>query len=170
MNSNKEKILAIDPGTREIGIAVFDGSELLYYAVKTIRDRSTARKILQQVATIARDMIAAYRPDCLSIEKMFIVQKSAALLILAAEEMKSVARSCGLPVYEYSPTTIRKLLCQSGAATKRDVARVIAGRYPELARHLNTRNKWEEQYYANVFDAVAVGLMRLSEGGAKTAP
>jgi crossover junction endodeoxyribonuclease RuvC len=165
----RTRILAIDPGTREIGIAVLDGTELLYFAVKTVQDRSTARKILQQVAAIGKDMIAAYRPDCLAIEKMFIVQKSAALLILAAEEMKSVARSSGLPVYEYAPTTIRKFLCQSGAATKRDVASVVAGRYPELARHLNTRNKWEEQYYANVFDAVAVGLMCRHEGAAETA-
>ena len=39
------------------------------------------------------------------IKKMFIIQKSAALLSLATEEMKSVARSCGLPVYEYAPTS-----------------------------------------------------------------
>src|SRR5438132_715309 len=100
---------------------------------------------------------------------MFIIQKSAALLSVTAEEMKSVARSCGVEVYEYAPSTIRKFICQSGAAKKREVAKVIAGRYPELARHLNTRNKWDEGYYANIFDAVAVGLMCHSEIAAKLA-
>src|SRR5258708_3675926 len=116
------RILAVDPGTKQIGIAILADTELIFYCVKTVRDRSTARKILEQVASLAKEMIAAYSPECLAIEKMFIIQKSAALLSLAAEEMKSVARSCGLPVYEYAPSTIRKFLCQSGAATKRDVA------------------------------------------------
>jgi crossover junction endodeoxyribonuclease RuvC len=159
MDETKRRILAVDPGTKQIGIAILAGTNLIFYCVKTVRDRSTARKILEQVATIAREMIAAYNPDYLAIEKMFIIQKSAALLSLAAEEMKSVARSCSLPVYEYAPTSIRKFICQNGGATKRDVAKVIAKYYPELSRHLNTRNKWEEQYYANVFDAMAVGLM-----------
>lgn len=155
----QNKILAIDPGTREIGAVVLDGGELVYYAVKTIRDRGSAQRILRHVDTLVSGLIAEYQPDYLAIEKMFIVQKNAALLSVAAEEIKSVARESGLEIYEYAPTTVRKFICQNGAATKRDVARVVAERYPELARHLDTRNKWEEKYYANIFDAVAVGLM-----------
>lgn len=156
---NKHRILAIDPGTKEVGIAVFENADLVYYAVKTVRDRGTAQSILQQVAKITSDLIVKFGPESLAIEKMFIVQKSAALLSVAAEEMKSVARSCRLDVFEYSPKAVRKFICQNGAATKRDVAQVVAARYPELARHLRTRNKWDEKYYANIFDAVAVGLM-----------
>lgn len=160
---SNHRILAIDPGTRELGVAVLDGAELLYYAVKTVRDRGTAQAILHQVATITSDLIAKYQPESLAIEKMFIVQKSAALLSVAAEEMKSVARSCRLDVYEYAPKAVRKFICQSGAATKGEVARVVAARYPELTRYLQTRNKWDEKYYANIFDAIAVGLMCCDE-------
>lgn len=160
---DKCRILAIDPGTKELGVAVLDGSELLYYAVKTVRDRTTAQAILQQVAKITTDLIVKFEPESLAIEKMFIVQKSAALLSVAAEEMKSVARNCRLDIYEYAPKAIRKFICQNGAATKREVARVVAERYPELTRHLQTRNKWDEKYYANIFDAVAVGLMCRNE-------
>jgi len=159
MPHQNPRILAIDPGTKEIGIAVLDGAELVYYAVKTIRDRATAQRILQQVAAMAADLISTYTPKLVAIEKMFVIQKSAALLSVAAEEIKSVARASGLPVLEFAPTTIRKYLCDAGGATKRDVAKMIAVRYPALARYLNTRNKWDEKYYANIFDAVAVGLM-----------
>jgi len=161
------RILAIDPGTREIGIAVLDEDELVYYAVKTIRDRSTAQKVLRQAVTILVELIAAHRPDCLAIEKMFVVQKSAALLSVVAEELKTAARGGGLDVYEYPPTTIRKFVCQTGKATKAEVAKVIAGRFPELARHLNSVTAWEQKYYANMFDAVAVGLMCRHEVSAK---
>jgi len=167
--SKGSKILAIDPGTKEIGVALLQDSDLLYYAVRTVRDRSTAQKILQQVATIAAESIAKYGPDCVAIEKMFVIQKSAALLSVAAEEIKSVARNCGLPVYEYAPTTVRKFICQTGAATKRDVARVVAGRYPELTKHLNTQNEWDEKYYSNIFDAIAVGLICQQELSSRAA-
>jgi crossover junction endodeoxyribonuclease RuvC len=156
---SKPRILAIDPGTKEVGVAVLEGADLVFYAVKTVRDRSTAQSILKQVAKIMTDLIVKFEPESVAIEKMFIVQKTAALLTVAAEEMKSVARSCRLDVYEYAPKAVRKFVCQNGAATKRDVAQVVAARYPELARHLKTRNKWDEKYYANIFDAVAVGLM-----------
>ncbi len=169
MNETRTRILAIDPGTKEIGIAVLDGEELIYYAVKTIRDRSTAQKVLRQAVTIVIDLIAAHRPDCLAIEKMFVVQKSAALLSVVAEEIKAAARGSGLDVYEYAPTTIRKFVCQTGKATKAEVAKTVAVRYPELARHLNSITTWEQKYYANMFDAVAVGLMCRHEIAAKRA-
>ena len=84
-----ERILAIDPGTREIGVAVLDSTELVYYAVKTIRDRGTAQKILQQAARLVEHLIATYKPDCVAMEKMFVIQKSAALLNVVAAEMKT---------------------------------------------------------------------------------
>ncbi|MEP6912950.1 MAG: crossover junction endodeoxyribonuclease RuvC [bacterium] len=166
---SKHRILAVDPGTREIGVAVLDGDELIYYAVKTIRERGTAQKVLRQAVAVVVDLIGAYEPDCLAIEKMFVVQKSAALLSVLAEEIKSAARGTGLDVYEYAPTTIRKFICQTGKATKSDVAKIVAGRYPELARHLKAITRWEEKYYANMFDAVAVGLMCRQEVSGKAA-
>ena len=169
MFKKKTRILAIDPGTKEIGVAVLDEEELIYYAVKTIRDRGTAQKVLRQAVAVVIDLIATHQPDCVAIEKMFVVQKSAALLSVVAEEIKSAARGTGLDVYEYAPTTIRKFICQTGKATKEEVAKIVAGRYPELARHLNSVTRWERKYYANMFDAVAVGLMCWHEVSARAA-
>jgi Holliday junction resolvasome RuvABC endonuclease subunit len=152
------RILAIDPGTKEIGTAVLDNGELIYYAVKTVRDRSTARRILQQASETIAQLIDSYKPQVLAIEKMFIVQKSAALLSVVAEEIKTIARVHELQVFEYSPSAIRKFICDSGRATKSDLAAIVAQRFPELARHLQSRTKWETKYYANIFDAIGVGL------------
>ena len=168
MSSANNKILAIDPGTRQIGVAVLENKTLVYFAVKTIRDRSTAQKVLRQAVAIVIDLIATHGPNCLAIEKMFVVQKSAALLSVVAGEIKSAARGSGLDVYEYAPTTIRKFICQTGKATKAEVAKSVALRYPELKQHLNTITRWEQKYYANMFDAVAVGLMCEHEVATKT--
>jgi len=37
MSNNRKKVLAIDPGTREMGIAFFDKGKFIYHGVKTIR-------------------------------------------------------------------------------------------------------------------------------------
>jgi RNase H-fold protein (predicted Holliday junction resolvase) len=37
MPQNKKRILAIDPGTRHMGVALLDGDKLIYHAVKVIK-------------------------------------------------------------------------------------------------------------------------------------
>jgi crossover junction endodeoxyribonuclease RuvC len=157
------KILAIDPGTREMGVAVLDGEALLYYGVKTIRQRRSPAEVLRRIQEIMASLIARHRPDVLAIEKMFIIQKSASLLVVAAEEVKATARQHGLPVYEYAPTAVRKLICNSGRATKRETAKLIARRFPELRTYLEQKTKWETLYYANLFDAVALAVCGYSQ-------
>jgi crossover junction endodeoxyribonuclease RuvC len=158
MHTKHTKILAIDPGTREIGVAVLEGEALVYYGVKTIRNRKRPQQVLGEASRIVKRLIEDYQPSVLAIEKMFLIQKNASLLIVVADEIKATAQAVGLAVYEYSPTTVRKRICQTGKATKRAVAGIIASRYLELARYLKGKSKWEELYYANMFDAIAVGL------------
>ena len=157
------KILAIDPGTRELGVAMLDGEQLVYYGVKTIRGRRTPSEVLRRIQKITASLIARYRPTCLAIEKMFLAQKSASLLVVAAEEIKATARQHDLPIYEYAPTTVRKMICHSGRATKAETAKTIALRFPELRPYLEQRTQWETLYYANMFDAVAVGVVAYLE-------
>jgi Holliday junction resolvasome RuvABC endonuclease subunit len=153
-----ERILAIDPGTRRIGVAVLEGKELLYYGVKTIRRPKTPREILEEGAILIKNVTTIYQPHILAIEKMSLIQKSETLLVVVAEEIKATAKKEGLSIYEYIPAMVRKRICQTGKATKQETAKQIALRYPELQRYLHYPSKWEEIYYANMFDAVAVGI------------
>jgi crossover junction endodeoxyribonuclease RuvC len=152
------KILAIDPGTREIGVAVLDGQQLVYYGVKTVQGRRSPAEVLRRVQKITSDLIERFRPNCLAIEKMFLLQKSASLLVVAAEEVKATAHQHGLAVYEYAPTLVRKMVCRSGRATKAEAAKVVTSQFPELRPYLEQRTKWETLYYANMFDAIAIGV------------
>jgi Holliday junction resolvasome RuvABC endonuclease subunit len=158
MHTKPVRILAIDPGTRELGVAVLEGAELLYYAVKTIRNRQTPKQVLEAATGIIKRHVADYQPETLAIEKLFLVHKSAALLLVVTEQIKATARKQGLNIYEYVPTAVRRHICKNGKATKQATAQVVASRYVELARYLQGRSKWEELYYANMFDAIAVGL------------
>jgi Holliday junction resolvasome RuvABC endonuclease subunit len=154
-----ERILAIDPGTRKIGVAVLEGKELLYYGVKTIRRPKTPREILEDVATLIKNLTAIYQPHILAIEKMFLVQRSESLLVVVAEEIKATAKKEGLSIYEYMPALVRKRICQRSKATKQETAGFIARRYPELGYLLNWIKFSGPRYYSYVFDAVAVGII-----------
>jgi Holliday junction resolvasome RuvABC endonuclease subunit len=158
MHTNPIKILAIDPGTKEIGIAMLSDGELLYYGVKTIRTRSSPSDVLKQAQYIISRLIADYEPQYLAIEKTFLIQKSAALVAVTADEIKAIAKREGLTVFEYAPLAVRKMICKSEKATKKGVAKIIALRFPELTRYVQRQTKWETLYYANMFDAIAVGL------------
>ena len=167
MHTNPIKILAIDPGTKQIGIAMLSDGELLYYGVKTIRTRSSPGEVLKQAQYIVSRLIADYEPQYLAIEKTFIIQKSAALLNVVADEIKATAKREGLMVFEYAPLLVRKLICKTEKATKKGAARIIALSFPELTRFVQRQSKWETLYYANMLDAVAVGLVCFEELSSK---
>jgi Holliday junction resolvasome RuvABC endonuclease subunit len=138
MPTKPPTILALDPGTKEIGVAVLSGAELCYYAVKTIRRRQPPQALLAEISRYVTTLIASYRPQ--------------------AAEIKQTARQHSLAVYEYAPAEVRQWLCQKERATKRETAQRVAERCPELARYLKEPTKWGEMYWAHMLDAIAVGL------------
>jgi Holliday junction resolvasome RuvABC endonuclease subunit len=138
---------------------VLRGGELLFYGVKTVTNRKNPQLVLETISSYIRNLLKKYRPTRLAIEKMFVTQKNSALLVVAAEQVKAVAKEAILPIDEYAPTTVRKRLCQTGRATKRETAQVIATRFPELNRYYHRTKAWERDYYSNLFDAVAVGVV-----------
>jgi len=156
-------ILAVDPGTRELGFAVMQGETLLYYGVKTVTNRKSPSIVLETISGFIKGLIEKYQPSVLAVEKMFITQKNSALLYVAAEQIKAVAREAGILIWEHPPLVIRKRLCKTGRATKREAAKIVADRYPELVRYYNRTKFWEMEYYANLFDAIAVGLVCLDD-------
>jgi Holliday junction resolvasome RuvABC endonuclease subunit len=158
MNNKALRILAIDPGTRFNGVAILENCEILYFATKLITDRRSTRKIYRQGGEIVRDLIRAYNPSCVAIERVFGTQQRIRDLMLVVNEMKLESKKAGLPVYEYPSYIVRQEICGSSKTTKRDVAQFLGSLFKELSFHLHPLNDWEEKYYSHIFDAVAVGL------------
>lgn len=165
MSKETPRILAVDPGTRYMGVAILDGSELVYYAVKDFTGKRPADGLLRATRQALRRLIAQYQPDVLAYEKAFYVQaKHSALLKVQEAEITRVGRAEGLRVIGYSPARVRKLLCRDGWATKERVADILTRRFPELARyraHGEYQRRW---YWFNMFDALAVAAVCADAG------
>lgn len=156
---NGPRILAVDPGRSTLGVAVFEGTSLRYYAVKTLRVPGTPEDVRRAVARVIHALITIYRPTHLAIEQPLVVQRRAELLAHVIGTLKSTSRRHGLIVSEHSPLAVRGFICTGAKPTKREVARRLAAHYPELGRYISPQSRWAELYYERMFGAVAVGLV-----------
>lgn len=153
------KILAVDPGRSRLGVAVFEGTALHYYAVKALRVPGTRADVCRAAERVLSTLIAAHRPTHMAIEQPLVVQQRAALLAHVIRALKTTARRYGLVISEYAPQVVRRLICDYEKPTKRAVAQRLAALYPELGRYRAVQSRWAELYYERLFGAVAVGLV-----------
>ena len=157
-----QKILAIDPGTRNIGIAFFDNGELIYYGVKIIQRMKSPQDTLKKGKDIILRLIKDFKPNILVVEKTFFSNnRNAALLNVFADEIKVIGKREGLEVLSFAANTVRKQICGNGSASKDEIAKIIVSRFTYLRPYLTSDKKWKEQFHRNMFDAIALGVMLL---------
>ncbi len=161
MKKNKpQKILTIDPGTRYLGIAFFEGKELIYYGVKVIKQRKFPHETLKEGKKVILRLIQDFKPEMLVVEKTFFSNnRNSALLNVFADEIQTIGKRQGLKVFAFAANMVRKNICENGAASKDDVARVIVSYFPELKPYLTSDRRWKEKFYRNMFDAIALGIL-----------
>jgi Holliday junction resolvasome RuvABC endonuclease subunit len=153
------RILAVDPGAREIGYAVLEGADFVRCGIKTVRDRKTPATVVEIVTEFVRKLIREYKPHILAIEKVNVAQPNLALLAVVAAWIKAVAAREKLAICEYAPSIVRQRLCRTKRATKGEVAQILTEQYPELNRYYRRTQKWETDYYSRLFDAAALAIV-----------
>jgi len=152
-------ILAIDPGTRELGFAVLDGDRLLYHGVKTIESQDSPRARLDASRKLVARMFRDFGPGVLAIERTFFSKnRNASLLNVLDDEIVAMAKRRKVKVVRLAASTVKKAVTGNGHATKREVAEAVIDRYPDLRAYFLNGRKWVRKYQANMFDAVAIGL------------
>ena len=154
------KILAIDPGTRKMGIAFFDGGKLIYHAVKVIPKRKTIHDELREARMVVFRLIRDFKPKIMIVEKsVFGNDRSAFPLNALVNEIRAIGRRKKLEVVTFAPNTVKKQICGNCCADKKEVARAVIARYPELKVYLTQDRVWKEEHHQNMFDAVSLGMM-----------
>lgn len=164
----KEKIiLGIDPGTKEMGVAVLQGRELLAHAVHTLRNGDRPHDVIDQARRIVLSYLAEFTPAIVGIEKPLLVPtKRAALVSVIAQELDARSREVGMKVVEISARDVRRLLLGNPYAKKIDVAKAIVEmgfedlrvHIPKQAPHPVLGYRPRDRYHLHMFDALAVAL------------
>ena len=128
------RILGIDPGLRTTGFGIIeaDGPRLAYVASGTIStgtvDIGQLPARLKIIFDGVREVTARYRPDCASLEIVFVnVNPQSTLLLGQARGAALTALvSNDLAVSEYTALQMKKAIVGHGQARKEQVQAMVA--------------------------------------------
>jgi len=157
MENHVPSILAINPGTRYLGMAAFRGRELEDWRLKVIRGADPPAKLRRTRLTVEAWM-RRYQPRYLAIKRLHPSRSSPALKRLAAMISRSAVRR-GLNVRQYSIDEVESLLASGAKINKRGIGELIASAYPVLFHELNRERASRNTYHIRMFEAVALGLV-----------
>ncbi len=158
------RILAVDPGSRYMGLAFLIGADLVRADVENVREPGMrSGDIAKKANRVLSRWIRRYQPDVLAIESPFFAQSRHSSHVQGLiKAITALAHRERLLVQRCPPTTARKFICKQGRATRLATAQVIATEYfpwlhPYYQKEAN-RSWWKQRYWTSMFDAIAVGL------------
>ncbi len=163
MPKSNQTILSVAPSARELGVAVFCGESLLYYGVKTVKATRQSGSLPENVGKCVSQLLADYEPDYVAFSTPATVQQQTFSILTVAEMIRQTVEENKIEFSEYRMSVVRRRLSPKTKSGKREIAKLLASRFPELERYLYSQNLWQYVYYARIFDAVAIGLVCLED-------
>lgn len=150
----RRRVLGIDPGLARLGWAVVEsrGASVTLAGCGCIETsvRQSVSVRLRQLYARLDAIIRDYRPTAMAVEKLFFTKNISTGIVVgqARGVVLLAAAMAGLPVDEFTPTTVKQSVTGDGRADKRQVQRMIQIllRLRRLPRHDDTA------------DAIAVAL------------
>lgn len=153
-------ICGIDPGSRCTGYGIIDmhasSAGLKYVTHGTIRPRSDDMAFrLRELHLALTDIFREYRPAEIAVESTFhaLNVQSALKLGQARGAVLLAAALLDIPVFEYTPTEVKKATCGYGHAQK-DQIHVMVSTILHLSRDAVTSR--------DASDALAIGVCHSS--------
>lgn len=125
------KVIAIDPGTRRTGYAVFesdrrDHQKMSECGIIFVRGKDLPERLLHIHKGVER-LFRRHRPKQVVIERPFVGKSVADAMTLNAGRAVCMlaAAAARARVFDYSPAEIKKAVSGSGRATKETVQRMV---------------------------------------------
>ncbi|MDO8470331.1 MAG: crossover junction endodeoxyribonuclease RuvC [bacterium] len=159
------RVLGIDPGTTRIGygIIVARGAALTHVRSELVQfPASTGAERLHRIAEAIDTLLRTERPDCVSIERLFVTrnQRTAMSVAEARGVIMAAVAAHQIPLIELTPSAVKLAVTGDGRASKAAVARMVGYLLKERF-----------QVVDDITDALAIaiaGAGTLSFGGVDT--
>jgi len=125
------RILGIDPGSRRTGYGIIDalGAQLGFVACGTLRlDREPDfSRRLRMIFDGLSEVVDRYRPVAAAVEDLFVANNPRSSLKLGQARGAAVVAVCNksLPVFDYTPRTIKQAVAGYGQAEKLQVQEMV---------------------------------------------
>lgn len=166
-------VLGIDPGTATTGYSILEanGRGIIpceFDLIETKKNFTHAER-LSMIYDHIREIIRKSTPDVMAIEKVFFATnaKTAIAVGQAQGVMFLAAADFKLPVVEYAPGTIKKIVSGDGRADKIAMQKALRNIFGAKIRS----QKKKRTHFDNAADALAVAYCHvILSGNGKTAP
>ena len=125
------RILGIDPGTMVVGYGIIDSQadkmSLVTYNALTCSKRSPISERLSFLFEGLSGVILEYKPDVVAVEQPFVsknVRTALAIGKAQAVAMLAAGRQ-GIPVFEYTPAQVKRVVANYGASSKEQIQEMV---------------------------------------------
>ncbi|MBX9890086.1 MAG: crossover junction endodeoxyribonuclease RuvC [Amoebophilaceae bacterium] len=131
----KERIiLGIDPGSIHMGFGILQETmggqsmRLITYGVFQLKKHKEHMLRMRCIYTELSSLLQKHAPDAMAIETVFYGTNVQAMLKLGRAQGVAIAAAlaCEIPVIEYAPRKIKQAITGQGAASKEQVAAMVA--------------------------------------------
>ncbi|MHA3976087.1 crossover junction endodeoxyribonuclease RuvC [Halovulum sp. GXIMD14794] len=130
------RVIGIDPGLRRTGWGIVDlnGTRLSHVANGVCESSGTdlAQRLLSLYRALA-EVVSTYAPDRAAVEQTFVNKDAAGTLKLGQARGIAllVPAEAGLPVAEYAPNAVKKVVVGVGHAEKSQVEHMVKLQLPQ---------------------------------------
>ena len=150
-------ILAVNPGTKYLGFAVFQAQDLVHWGIKVFKGKGSEKKRRTAEKAI-QNLIDQYHIHILVLKKLHLSRSSRNLNFLVAS-IKKLANKKGVKLCLYSIEDIKENLAVGRKVNKIAVAEMMTTRYPFLIHELEREKKHKHPYFVRMFEAIAAGIL-----------
>ena len=125
-------ILGIDPGTNILGFSVIESDNghirLVEMDVLRMKKNGSHHDKLKEIFSGLQLIVEKFKPGQMAIEAPFFGKNVQSMLKLGRAQgvAITVALSCEIPVFEYSPRKIKQSITGNGNASKEQVAAILS--------------------------------------------
>jgi len=131
LSTTDKIILGIDPGTVVMGYGIIhikgNSIQLVSAGVLSLNKNDDHFLRIKEIFDTVEKLIKQYQPDEFSIEEPFFGKNVQSMLKLGRAQGAAISAALHhhLPVFGYSPKTIKKSITGKGAASKEQVASML---------------------------------------------
>lgn len=154
MTKRRLKIIGINPGTRYLGIAILQDSELLDCRIKVFKEKSSKDKI-KRILEIINEYIELHEINTIAIKRLHRSRSSKNLKLLVSR-IKALAKRNRIRVYQYSIKELENFFLEDEKPNKKNLAEKIVSEYPVLIHELEKEKANKNAYHLRMFEAVAL--------------
>ena len=154
-------MLAINPGSRYLGIAVFYDQELRDWGIKVVKGKCGQEKI-ETAMNIIFEIINQHQIGIIALKALH-PSRSSDHLDQLVRRIKDSAKRKSLKIHEYPLAAVESNLAEGGKINKRQLAELISQTYPYLSHELEKEKYNLNPYHVRMFEAVALGLVCLND-------